>query len=186
DTEKLQELTKTDTLPSSSTPSSSSPKSKLSATNRLLSLFKAKPGRFRHYKSFFQELQGRYDYLFEHLLAKFMPRRKFSELAKNIEDIMMEALSKLVDDRIKEHTNLHSEISSQVNEAIANYIPSQIDSSVRRYMSSYILHVHPTKDTIPFTQEQQYQLYLTMKDDPQLQKDDFSIWLALKIKFERL
>ncbi|GJU94936.1 hypothetical protein Tco_1319692 [Tanacetum coccineum] len=48
DTDKLQELTETDTLPSSSTPSLSSPKSKLSATNRLLSLFKAKPGYFRH------------------------------------------------------------------------------------------------------------------------------------------
>ncbi|GJY88438.1 hypothetical protein Tco_0503066 [Tanacetum coccineum] len=60
-TEKLQELTKTDTLPSYSTPSSSSPKSKISTANRLLSLFNAKPGRFRRYKSFFQELQGRYD-----------------------------------------------------------------------------------------------------------------------------
>ncbi|GKC91337.1 hypothetical protein Tco_1151986 [Tanacetum coccineum] len=56
--------------------------------------------------------------------------------------------------------NLRSEISTQVNDAIANHIPS--------------------------TQEQQYQLYLTMKDDPRLQKDDVSIWLALKIKFERL
>ncbi|GKB72452.1 hypothetical protein Tco_0933864 [Tanacetum coccineum] len=91
----------TDTLPSSSTPSSSLPKSKLSTTNRLLSLFKSNPGRFRLYKSFFQELQGRYGYLFEHLSAKFMPRRKFNELAKNLEDIMMEALPMLVDDRIK-------------------------------------------------------------------------------------
>ncbi|GJV26869.1 hypothetical protein Tco_1383317 [Tanacetum coccineum] len=59
------------------------------------------PGRFRLYKSFFKELQGLYGYLFEHLSAKFMPRRKFNELAKNLEDIMMEALPKLVDDRIK-------------------------------------------------------------------------------------
>ncbi|GKE91735.1 hypothetical protein Tco_1572830, partial [Tanacetum coccineum] len=86
---------------SSSTASSSSPKSKLSDTNQLLSLFKAKPGRFRLYKSFFKELQGLYGYLFDHLSAKFMPRRKFNELAKNIEDIMMEALPKLVDDRIQ-------------------------------------------------------------------------------------
>nr|GEX03376.1 putative ribonuclease H-like domain-containing protein [Tanacetum cinerariifolium] len=34
------------------------------------------------------------------------------------------------------------------------------------------------------TQKQQYQLYLTMKDNPQLQHDDLLIWLALKIKFE--
>ncbi|GJU61597.1 hypothetical protein Tco_1243432 [Tanacetum coccineum] len=55
-----------------------------------------------------------------------MPRRKFNELAKNIEDIMMESLPKLVDDRIKEYENLHSDISSQVNDAIANHIPLQV------------------------------------------------------------
>ncbi|GKB79713.1 hypothetical protein Tco_0946608 [Tanacetum coccineum] len=222
DTERLQELTKIDTLPSSSTPSSSSPKSKLSATTLLLSLFKVKPGHFRRYNSFFQELQGRYGYLFEHLSAKFMPRRKFNELAKNLEDIMMEALPKLVDDRIKvllkkqvqlyvaeglilereksqedvakmiaeaiqqECENLRLEVSSQVNDAIANHIPSQVDSSVRSYMSDHILHVHSAKDSHPSTQEQQYKLYLTMKDDPQLQKNDVSICLALKIKFKRL
>ncbi|GJS80831.1 hypothetical protein Tco_0747372 [Tanacetum coccineum] len=46
DTKKLQELTVNDPPPSSSTPSSSLPKLKLSATNRLLSLFKPKPRRF--------------------------------------------------------------------------------------------------------------------------------------------
>nr|GEY68596.1 hypothetical protein [Tanacetum cinerariifolium] len=91
-----------------------------------------------------------------------MPRRKFHELAKNIIDIMKEALPKLVDDHIKvllkkqvplyvakelilereksqvyvakmiveaiqqERENLYLEISSQVNDAIANHIPSQI------------------------------------------------------------
>nr|GFA56287.1 hypothetical protein [Tanacetum cinerariifolium] len=91
----------------------------------------------------------------------FMPRRKFHELAKNIIDIMKEALPKLVDDHIKvllkkqvqlyvakelilereksqayvakmivealqqERENLCLEISSQVNDAIANHIPSQ-------------------------------------------------------------
>ncbi|GJR87396.1 hypothetical protein Tco_0211407 [Tanacetum coccineum] len=44
DTEKLQELMKTDTTP---TPSSSSLNTKLSTTTRLLSLFKAKPARFK-------------------------------------------------------------------------------------------------------------------------------------------
>nr|GEX30192.1 hypothetical protein [Tanacetum cinerariifolium] len=175
DTEKLQELTKSISQPSSSTPSSSSPKSK-----------------------------------------------KFHELAKKLEDVMMEALPKLVDDRIKvllkkqvslyvaeglilerekiqadvakmiveaiqqEHKNLCLEISSQVNDVIANHIPSHVDSSVRFYMTGHILHVHPAKDTTPSAQEQQYQLYLTMKDDLQLQKDNVSIWLAFKIKFERL
>ncbi|GJU08072.1 hypothetical protein Tco_1124502 [Tanacetum coccineum] len=44
DTDKLQELTAPNTT---STPSSSSPNTKLSTTNRLLSLFKAKPARFK-------------------------------------------------------------------------------------------------------------------------------------------
>nr|GEW69396.1 hypothetical protein [Tanacetum cinerariifolium] len=68
DTGELQELTKTHTKPSSSSPST-----KLSHTNRLLSLFKAKPAHFKLYKTFFQELQGRYGYLFGHLKSRFMP-----------------------------------------------------------------------------------------------------------------
>ncbi|GJW80713.1 hypothetical protein Tco_0144688 [Tanacetum coccineum] len=53
DIEKLQELTVTDTT---LTPSTSSLNTKLSTTNRLLSLFKAKLTRFKRYKNFFQEL----------------------------------------------------------------------------------------------------------------------------------
>ncbi|GJT89130.1 hypothetical protein Tco_1070847 [Tanacetum coccineum] len=138
DTEKLQELTINDPLPLSSTPSSSS--SKLSATNCLLSLFKPKTGRFKRYKSFFDELQGRYDIY----------------------------------------------ITSQVNNAITNHIPSQVDSSIRSYMSNHILHVHPTQASQASTREQQYQLYLTRIDNHQLQQDNLPIWLALKFKFKRL
>ncbi|GJU30661.1 hypothetical protein Tco_1174250 [Tanacetum coccineum] len=65
DTEKLQELTNTHT-----TSSSSSPHIKLSKTNRLLSLFKTKPTRFKCYKSFFHELQGCYGYLFLHIYGE--------------------------------------------------------------------------------------------------------------------
>ncbi|GJY16412.1 hypothetical protein Tco_0386834 [Tanacetum coccineum] len=106
DTEKLQELMETDPTPSSSTPSSSSPKIKLSNTNRLLSLLKSKPRHFRRYKSFFQELKGRYGYLFEHLSTRFMPRRKFNALARHLQDIMMESLPKMVDERIKKFFRL--------------------------------------------------------------------------------
>nr|GEU83482.1 hypothetical protein [Tanacetum cinerariifolium] len=67
DTEKLQELMETYPKPSSLTPSSFLSKSNMTATNRLLSLFKPKPGYFKRYKSFLDELQGRYGYLFEHL-----------------------------------------------------------------------------------------------------------------------
>ncbi|GJR88728.1 hypothetical protein Tco_0212739 [Tanacetum coccineum] len=70
DTEKLKELTVNDPPPSSNTPSSSSPKPKLSASQHILSLFKPKTRRFKRYKSFFDELQGRYKYLFEHLKTR--------------------------------------------------------------------------------------------------------------------
>ncbi|GJR14169.1 hypothetical protein Tco_0796821 [Tanacetum coccineum] len=202
DTEKLQELTDTHT-----TSSSSSPHTKLSKTNRLLSLFKTKPTRFKRYKSFFQELQGRYGYLFAHLRARFMPRKSFDTLADNLHDVMVETLPTMVDKHIKEqvmkqvpeqvqnqvpvyvaeglilerqkakeeterliakailqeHGNIQAQISTQIENAIANVIPSQVDASVRNYMSGHILHVHPAQSQTSSVPEQQYQLYLAMK-----------------------
>ncbi|GJX57311.1 hypothetical protein Tco_0287208 [Tanacetum coccineum] len=93
DTKKLYELTVNDRPPSSSTPSSSS--SKLSAKNRLLSLFKPKTGHFKRYKSIFDELQGCYEYLFEHLKTRFMPRKKFHMLAQHLQEVMEESLPKM-------------------------------------------------------------------------------------------
>ncbi|GJR04918.1 hypothetical protein Tco_0527902 [Tanacetum coccineum] len=95
--------------------------------------------------------------------------RKFNVLAKNLEDIMMESVPNMVDERIKkilqtqvplhvaqglilereksqadvtkmiaeaiqqERENLHLEISSQVNDAIANHIPSTTISTLPDY-----------------------------------------------------
>ncbi|GJR63677.1 hypothetical protein Tco_1505839 [Tanacetum coccineum] len=78
------------------------------------------------------------------------------------------------------------EISSQSNDAITNHIPSQVDSSVKNYISGHILHVHPTQATLTSAQEQQHQLFLMMRDKHRLQQDDLLIWLALKYKFEIL
>ncbi|GJR73506.1 hypothetical protein Tco_0085871 [Tanacetum coccineum] len=227
DTKKLQELTETDTTP---TPSSSSLNTKLSTTNRLLSLFKAKPARFKRYKSFFQELQGRYGYLFEHLKAKFLSRKSFDTLADHLQEVMVESLPTMVDKHIKEQVEkqvpeqvkvqvpvyvakglllerqqnkeetdkmiakamlqergrLQAEISSQIQQAIDNHIPSLVDASVRNYMSGHILHVHPAQPQTTYVPEQQYQLYLSMKNNPQLQQQDIAIWLALQMKFETL
>ncbi|GKB05673.1 retrovirus-related pol polyprotein from transposon TNT 1-94, partial [Tanacetum coccineum] len=227
DTEKLQELTVTDTK---TTPSSSLPSTNLSTTKRLLSLFKAKPARFKRYKNFFQEVQGRYGYLFEHLKARFLSRKSFDTLADHLQEVMVESLPTMVDTLIKdqvkkqvpeqvrdqvpvyvaeglilerqktkeemerkiakailqERGNIQAKISSQIQKAIDNNIPSQIDASVRSYMSGHILHVHPAQSQTPFVPEQQYQLYLSMKDDPQLQQQDIAIWLALQMKFESL
>ncbi|GKD82474.1 hypothetical protein Tco_1349313, partial [Tanacetum coccineum] len=153
------ELMKTDTTP---TPSSRLLNTKLSTTNRLFSLFKAKPARFKRYKSFFQELQGRYGYLFEHLKAKFLPRKSFDTLVDHIQEVMVESLPTMVDKHIKELVEkqvpeqvkvqvpecgrLQAKISSQIQQAIDNHIPSLVDES-------------------------------------QL---DIAIWLALQMKFETL
>ncbi|GJW93536.1 hypothetical protein Tco_0173208 [Tanacetum coccineum] len=187
DTEKLQELTDT----SHTTSLSISPHKKLAKTNRLLSLFKTKPTRFKRYKSFFHELQGRYGYLFAHLRARFMPRKSFDTLADNLHDVMVETLPAMVDKHIngskceQERGNIQAQISTQIENAIANVIPSQVDASVRSYMSGHILHVHPAQSQTSSVPEQQYQLYLAMKADPQLQQQDIAIWLALQMKFER-
>ncbi|GJU10006.1 retrovirus-related pol polyprotein from transposon TNT 1-94 [Tanacetum coccineum] len=149
DTEKLQELTVTHP-----TPSSGSFAPKLTKTNRLLSLIKAKPNRFKRYKSFFHELQGRYGYLFAHLKKRFMPRTSSDQLADNLHDVMMERLTSIATresngaSRWKFRTSsrsrsCHAHISSQIQNAIDNAIPSLVDASVRSYMSGHILHVHP-------------------------------------------
>ncbi|GJW07360.1 hypothetical protein Tco_1569783 [Tanacetum coccineum] len=87
---------------------------------------------------------------------------------------------------LQERGNIQAEISSQIQNAIDNHIPSQVDASVRSYMSGHILHVHPVQSQTPSVLEQQYQLYLSMKNDPQLQQQDIAIWLALQMKFENL
>ncbi|GKB30656.1 hypothetical protein Tco_0870057 [Tanacetum coccineum] len=199
DTEKLQELTVTDTTP---TPSSSSSNTKLSTTNQLLSLFKAKPAHFKRYKSFFQEFQGRYGYLFEHLKARFLSRKSFDTLDDHLQEVMVESLPTMVDKHIKEQVKtqvpkqvkvqvpergkLQAEISSQIQKAIDTNIPSLVDAFVRSYLSGHILLVHPAQPQTTSIPEQQYQPYLSMKADPQLQQQDIAIWLALQMKFEIL
>ncbi|GKA85719.1 hypothetical protein Tco_0807373, partial [Tanacetum coccineum] len=124
DTEKLQELTITHP-----TPSSGSFAPKLTKTNRLLSLIKAKPNRFKRYKTFFHELQGRYGYLFAHLKKRFMPLTSSDQLADNLHDVMMETLPSLVKEKVIEQVQKEAHISSQIQNAIDNAIPSLVDAS---------------------------------------------------------
>ncbi|GKC04777.1 hypothetical protein Tco_0996387 [Tanacetum coccineum] len=182
--------------------------------NRLLSLFKTKPTRFKRYKSFFHKLQGRYGYLFAHLRARFKPRKSFDTLADNLHDVMVETLPAMVDKHImeqvvkqvpeqvrnqvpvyvveglilerqkaKEETerliakailqergNIQAQIKTHIDNAIANDIPSQVDASVRSYMSGHIFHVHPAQSQTSSVPEQQYQLSPAVRprdqDDP--------------------
>ncbi|GJZ90537.1 hypothetical protein Tco_0662464 [Tanacetum coccineum] len=64
---------------------------------------------------------------------------------------------------LKEHGRMQAHISSQIQNAIDNTIPSLVDASICSYMSGHILHV-----------------------DPLLQQQDIAIWLALQMKFEKI
>ncbi|GKA63171.1 hypothetical protein Tco_0762777 [Tanacetum coccineum] len=170
DTKKLQELTVIDIQ---TTSSSRSPNTKLSKTNRLLSLFKAKPARFKRYKNFFQELQGRYTYLFGHLKERFLSRKSFDTLVDHLQEVMVESLPTMVDTHIKEQVKKQvpeqEEISSQIHKAIDHHIPSQVDASVRSYMSGHILHVHPAQSQtlyVPQTTCRPFAIRIRDQDDP--------------------
>ncbi|GJW68451.1 hypothetical protein Tco_0122875 [Tanacetum coccineum] len=86
---------------------------------------------------------------------------------------------------LQERGHMQAQVSSQIQNAIDNAIPSLVDISVRNYMSGHILHVHPTQVQSSSVTEQQHQLYLAMKADPLLQQQDIAIWLALQMKFEK-
>ncbi|GKE12825.1 hypothetical protein Tco_1416376, partial [Tanacetum coccineum] len=45
-----------------------------------------------------------------------------------------------------------------IENAIANVIPSQVDASVRSYISGHILHVYPAQSQTSSVPDQQYQL----------------------------
>ncbi|GJS58606.1 hypothetical protein Tco_0653390 [Tanacetum coccineum] len=235
DTEKLQELTVTHP-----TPSSGSSEPKLTKTNRLLSLIKAKPNRFKRYKSFFHELQGQYGYLFAYLKKRFMPRTSSDQRADNLHDVrdqVPEQVKKEVLAQVKkevptqvrdqvpmylaeglvlerkttkeetkrliskailqERGRMQAHISSQIQNAIDNAIPSLVDTSVLSYMSVHILHVHPAQVQSSSIPEQQHQLFSAVRtrdqDDPhddahpegenspstlgnQEQDDEFDFW----------
>ncbi|GJU47818.1 hypothetical protein Tco_1217373 [Tanacetum coccineum] len=128
DTEKLQELTKTDTIPSSSTPSSSS--SKLSATNRLLTLFKS--GRFKDTR------------------VSLMSYKENISLPKMVDECIKKILQTQVPLHVAKGTILEREKSqAEVAKMIVRAIPVRnVDSSVRSYMSGHVLHVHPTQATL--------------------------------------
>ncbi|GJX20050.1 hypothetical protein Tco_0222727 [Tanacetum coccineum] len=132
DKEKLKKLTVTDPTPSSSSP-------------------KPKTSRFKCSKNHIKHMGGRYDFLFEHLNKSFMPRKSFTELAAMLHSTLKEVLPSMAKDLAaliavqREHQNIHAKISLQMNDVIANNIPSLVDSFLRNYMSNNILHVRLLK-----------------------------------------
>ncbi|GJQ95437.1 hypothetical protein Tco_0006576 [Tanacetum coccineum] len=71
---------------------------------------------------------------------------------------------------LQERGNIQAQILTQIENAIANGIPSQVDASVRSYMSRHILYVYPAQSQTSSVPEQQYQLTPAVRprdrDDP--------------------
>ncbi|GJW37006.1 hypothetical protein Tco_0059926 [Tanacetum coccineum] len=67
----------------------------------------------------------------------------------------------------------------ELKQPLINLVQSNkftVDASiVHFYMSGHILHVHPAQSQTSSVLDQQYQLYLAMKADPQLQQQDIAI-----------
>ncbi|GJV00395.1 hypothetical protein Tco_1329665 [Tanacetum coccineum] len=57
---------------------------------------------------------------------------------------------------LQEHGNIQAQILTQIENAIANVISSQVDASVRSYMSGHILHVHPAQSQTSSVPNEQY------------------------------
>ncbi|GKB97544.1 hypothetical protein Tco_0983681 [Tanacetum coccineum] len=92
---------------------------------------------------------GQYGYLFAHLKKRFMPRSSSDQLADNLHDVMMETLPSLVKEKVTEQVKkevsyaqvrdqsscrtwaggCRPKISSQIQNAIDNAIPSLVDAS---------------------------------------------------------
>ncbi|GJT90421.1 hypothetical protein Tco_1079266 [Tanacetum coccineum] len=130
-----------------------------------------------------QELTGRYGYLFAHLKARFMTRKSYDTLADYLYDVLVESLPTMLDKHIKEQVT--KQVPEQVQDQVLVYVAEALilerqknKEEMEKMIAKAIL-----QDFVP---EQQYQLYLSMKDDPQLQQQDIAIWLALQMKFERL
>ncbi|GJU01704.1 hypothetical protein Tco_1112042 [Tanacetum coccineum] len=134
-----------------------------------------------------QELTGRYTYLFEHLKARFLSRKSFDTLDDHLQEVMVESLPTMVDTHIKEQVK--KKVLKQVRDQVPVYVVEGLilerqktKEEMERMIAKAILQ-EPQSQTLSVL-EQQYQLYLSMKNDPKLQQQDIAIWLALQIKFE--
>nr|GEV41181.1 DNA-directed RNA polymerase II subunit RPB2 [Tanacetum cinerariifolium] len=132
------------------------------------------PTPIRSFRIHTDLLQGRYEYLFEHLRARFMPRKSFAILSNHLHDAMAESLPTMVDKHVKE----------QVPEQVRNQVPVCVaeglilerlknKEEMEKMIDKAILQEpQPQTTSMP---EQQYQLYLSMKDEPPLQQQDIAI-----------
>ncbi|GJY62329.1 retrovirus-related pol polyprotein from transposon TNT 1-94 [Tanacetum coccineum] len=101
------------------TPSSGSSEPKLTKANRLLSLIKAIPNRFKRYKSFFHELTGTICYLISHLKKSSFAGLKCSTLLK-LNEVMMKR---------------YPLVKREVTEQVKMEVPAKFEIKFPRYLA---------------------------------------------------
>ncbi|GJS61595.1 hypothetical protein Tco_0656379 [Tanacetum coccineum] len=89
---------------------------------------------------------------------------------------------------LQERGNIQAKIFSQIQKAIDNHIPSQVDALVRSYMSG---HISSCSSLVSITKHQSVpdQTISTISFHEnvfQLQQQELAIWLGLQIKFKNL
>ncbi|GJV01509.1 retrovirus-related pol polyprotein from transposon TNT 1-94 [Tanacetum coccineum] len=72
-------------------------------------------------------------------------------------------------------------LTDHLQEVMVESLPTMVDTHIKEQVKKQV--PEQVRDQVL---EQQYQLYLSMKDNPQLQQQDIAIWLALQMKFENL
>ncbi|GJT27206.1 hypothetical protein Tco_0907481 [Tanacetum coccineum] len=109
-----------------------------------------------------------------------MPRRKFNALAQHLQDIMMESLPKMVDERIKKI------IQTQVPLHAAQGIILEREKSQAEVAKMIADAIQQERENFQSKITSQVNDVITNHIPSQLQQDDLLIWLALKYKFIRL
>ncbi|GJR09588.1 retrovirus-related pol polyprotein from transposon TNT 1-94 [Tanacetum coccineum] len=112
-----------------------------------------------------------------------------TEKLQELTEVMVESLPTMVDKHIKEQ--VEKQVPKQVKVQVLMYVAKglllerqQNKEETDKMIAKAILQEPQPQTT--FVPEQQYQLYLSMKADLQLQQQDIAIWLALQMKFETL
>ncbi|GJR32891.1 hypothetical protein Tco_1109123 [Tanacetum coccineum] len=165
DTEKLQELTDTHTTSSSSLPHP----------------------KFMPRKSFDTLADNLHDVMVETLptmVDKHIKKQVMKQVPKQVRNKVPVYVAKgLILERqkakeeterliakaiLQERVNIQAQILTQIKNAIANVIPSQVDASYERHMSWTSLQCSSAQSQTSSVPEQQYQLYLAMKANPRL------------------
>ncbi|GJS91863.1 hypothetical protein Tco_0774499 [Tanacetum coccineum] len=124
-----------------------------------------------------------------------MPIRNFNEIAQRLQDIMIDSLPKMVDDRIKKllktqvplHVTQGLILERQQSQAdVAKMIADAIQHEYENLHSEISSQINDAiTNHIPSQVDSSVRNYVS-DHILHLQQDDLPIWLALKYKFERL